>query len=106
MAIGPHDLRPHAKLSAPTAAYGEHEAEAATHPRALSAFASPGVANARQIYRSYQEAVATVAWRGLVTAGANPRRPLWASTGVKDPAVDPTTYVVGLAIPAPSTRCR
>lgn len=87
------------KLSTPVASYGLFEAEAATRARSVSAFASPGVANARQIYRFHQDAMATEAWRGLVSAGANPQRPLWASTGVKDPAVDPNLYVVGLAVP-------
>jgi len=33
----------------------------------------------------------------LAAAGARPQRPLWASTGVKDPAYDDTRYVVQLA---------
>ena len=35
-------------------------------------------------------------WRA---AGAKPQRPLWASTGVKDPAYDDTLYVVELVAP-------
>jgi transaldolase len=35
-------------------------------------------------------------WRRLEAAGAHPQRPLWASTGVKDPAYDDTRYVVDL----------
>lgn len=68
-------------------------------PTPRSSFALAGVANAREAHRSYQAAMATAAWRQLVADGANPQRPLWASTGVKDPELDPATYAVGLAIP-------
>jgi len=36
----------------------------------------------------------------LERAGARPQRPLWASTGVKDPAYDDTRYVTGLVAPS------
>ena len=62
-------------------------------------FSLAGVANARRIHGLFQEAMATPVWQELLAAGANPQRPLWASTGVKDPALDPTTYVASLAIP-------
>jgi transaldolase len=39
-------------------------------------------------------------WKALEAAGAHPQRPLWASTGVKDPAYDDTRYVVELVAPA------
>src|SRR5690606_29496675 len=35
----------------------------------------------------------------LVSAGANVQRPLWASTGVKDPALPDTLYVTELVAP-------
>ena len=38
-------------------------------------------------------------WEALAAAGANAQRPLWASTGVKDPAYDDTMYVVDLVAP-------
>jgi transaldolase len=38
-------------------------------------------------------------WRALEAAGATRQRPLWASTGVKDPAYDDTMYVVELVAP-------
>ena len=38
-------------------------------------------------------------WQALAAAGARPQRPLWASTGVKDPAYDDTRYVVELVAP-------
>jgi len=55
-----------------------------------------GVANAQLAYQVYEEAFATERAKGLLSAGANKQRPLWASTGVKDPAVLDTTYVVEL----------
>jgi transaldolase len=59
----------------------------------------PGLANARSAYRAFSEAMGSSTWSELVAAGANPQRLLWASTGVKDPGLDPTTYVTGLAFP-------
>ena len=35
-------------------------------------------------------------WAALAAAGAHPQRPLWASTGVKDPAYPDTLYVTEL----------
>jgi transaldolase len=35
----------------------------------------------------------------LEALGARPQRPLWASTGVKDPSYDDTRYVVELVAP-------
>ncbi len=55
-----------------------------------------GVANAQLAYQVYQQAFETERAQGLIAAGANKQRPLWASTGVKDPAVLDTTYVVEL----------
>ena len=37
--------------------------------------------------------------------GAHEQRPLWASTGVKDPAYPDTMYVTELVAPTPSTPC-
>jgi len=55
-----------------------------------------GVANARLAYQVYQDALGTPRWATLAAAGALPQRPLWASTGVKDPAYPDTLYVTGL----------
>ncbi len=57
-----------------------------------------GVANAQLAYRLYQDAFAGERARALLGAGANPQRPLWASTGVKDPALPDTMYVTELAV--------
>jgi transaldolase len=55
-----------------------------------------GVANARLAYERYEKVLASDRWKALAEAGANRQRPLWASTGVKDPAYDDTMYVVEL----------
>jgi transaldolase len=58
-----------------------------------------GVANAQLAYQVYEQAFDTERAKVLLAAGANKQRPLWASTGVKDPAVLDTTYVVELVAP-------
>lgn len=55
-----------------------------------------GVANARLAYQVYEELFSTERWNVLAAAGANAQRPLWASTGVKDPAYPDTLYVTEL----------
>jgi transaldolase len=57
------------------------------------------IANARLAYEAYQEVLASDRWKALAAAGARPQRPLWASTGVKDPAFDDTRYVVEIVAP-------
>ena len=46
--------------------------------------------------RPTRRCIGTERWAALAAAGAKPQRPLWASTGVKDPAYDDTMYVVEL----------
>jgi transaldolase len=58
-----------------------------------------GVANARLAYQAYEEVLSTPRWENLEAAGAHRQRPLWASTGVKDPAYKDTMYVVELVAP-------
>ena len=58
-----------------------------------------GIANARLAYERYEKVVASDRWKALEAAGAHTQRPLWASTGVKDPAYDDTMYVVELVAP-------
>ena len=57
------------------------------------------IANARLAYQHYEEVFGGDRWRALEQAGAKPQRPLWASTGVKDPAYEDTRYVVELVAP-------
>lgn len=58
-----------------------------------------GVANARLAYRIFEESLQTERWRLLAAAGAPVQRPLWASTGVKDPSLPDTLYVTELVAP-------
>lgn len=58
-----------------------------------------GIANARLAYQLWGEAFATDRAQALVSRGMNVQRPLWASTGVKDPALPATLYVTELAAP-------
>ncbi|MEV5737127.1 transaldolase [Streptomyces sp. NPDC003388] len=57
------------------------------------------VANARLAYQAYEEVFGSERWSALENAGANRQRPLWASTGVKDPAYQDTMYVTDLVAP-------
>jgi len=58
-----------------------------------------GLANARLAYEVYEQQFATERAKLLVEAGANEQRPLWASTGVKDPSLPDTLYVEALVAP-------
>jgi len=66
---------------------------------ALALKSKAGVANAQLAYQLYQEAFASDRAAALLAAGAKRQRPLWASTGVKDPALPDTLYVVELVAP-------
>jgi transaldolase len=66
---------------------------------ALALKSKAGVANAQLAYQVYEEAFSTERALGLISAGANKQRPLWASTGVKDPALPDTLYVTNLVAP-------
>ncbi|MYW20610.1 transaldolase [Streptomyces sp. SID486] len=57
------------------------------------------LANARLAYQAYEEVFSSDRWNALEKAGANRQRPLWASTGVKDPAYPDTLYVTELVAP-------
>jgi transaldolase len=54
------------------------------------------IANARLAFQAYEGVFTSGRWHALARAGARPQRPLWASTGVKDPAYADTRYVVDL----------
>ncbi|GAA1233930.1 transaldolase [Oryzihumus leptocrescens] len=58
-----------------------------------------GIANARLAYHAYDEVFSTPRWQVLEAEGAHKQRPLWASTGVKDPAYPDTMYVTELVAP-------
>lgn len=58
-----------------------------------------GIANARLAYKEWLRVFASDRARSLQDRGMNVQRPLWASTGVKDPSLPPTLYVTELAAP-------
>jgi transaldolase/glucose-6-phosphate isomerase len=57
------------------------------------------LANARAAYARYEEIFLGSRFAALRAAGALVQRPLWASTGVKNPAYPDTMYVDGLVAP-------
>lgn len=65
---------------------------------ALALKSKAGVANAQLAYQVFEQEFATDRAQALLAAGANLQRPLWASTGVKDPALPDTLYVTELAV--------
>lgn len=67
-------------------------------PEALALRSKAGIANARLAYEVFEQAFAGDRAAPLLAAGANPQRPLWASTGVKDPSLPDTLYVTELAV--------
>ena len=56
------------------------------------------IANARLAYEAYEEIFASDRFTALAARGANRQRPLWASTGVKDPSYSDTMYVIDLVV--------
>ncbi|MFH8413720.1 transaldolase [Streptomyces collinus] len=66
---------------------------------ALALKGRAALANARLAYEAYEQAFEGERWQTLEGAGANRQRPLWASTGVKDPAYKDTLYVDELVAP-------
>lgn len=66
---------------------------------ALALKGQAGIANARLAYQAWEEVFGTPRWQVLAADGANPQRPLWASTGVKNPDYSPTMYVDQLVAP-------
>jgi transaldolase len=57
------------------------------------------IANARLAYELFEQTFAGERWEALAAQGANKQRPLWASTGVKDPSLPDTLYVTELVVP-------
>jgi transaldolase len=75
-------------------------------PEAAALLGKAAVANARLAYEAYEEVFGSAdhghsgseRWNTLAAKGAKPQRPLWASTGVKDPAYKDTMYVDELVV--------
>ena len=67
-------------------------------PEAAALLGKAAVANARLAYEAYEAVFGSDRWKTLASKGAKPQRPLWASTGVKDPAYKDTLYVDELIV--------
>ncbi|MDI3097745.1 transaldolase [Streptomyces sp. AN-3] len=66
---------------------------------ALALKGKAALANARLAYEAYENVFAGSRFTALAGARAHAQRPLWASTGVKDPAFRDTLYVEELVAP-------
>ncbi|GII96617.1 transaldolase [Sinosporangium siamense] len=67
--------------------------EAIGTPEALALRGKAAVANARLAFAAFEDVMASERWQALAARGARPQRPLWASTGVKNPDYSDTLYV-------------
>lgn len=65
---------------------------------ALALRGRAAVANARVAYGAFEGMLASERWQALAAAGAHAQRPLWASTGVKNPDYPDTLYVTDLVV--------
>jgi len=68
-------------------------------PEALALKGKGAVANARLAYELFGEKFSGPRWEALAARGAKVQRPLWASTGTKNPAYPKTLYVDTLIAP-------
>ncbi|HWM60188.1 MAG TPA: transaldolase [Pseudonocardia sp.] len=65
---------------------------------ALGLRGQAGIANSRLAYAAFQEVFSGERWDALAAKGAHAQRPLWASTGVKNPEYSDTMYVTELVV--------
>lgn len=77
----------------------DQQLDAIGTPEASALRGKAAIANAQLAWDSFTNLTNTDRWHTLASEGAHVQRPLWASTGVKDPAYDDTRYVVELAAP-------
>lgn len=73
--------------------------DAMDSPRAAALRGRAAIANARLAYQRHERVFSSPRWERLRAEGARPQRPLWASTGVKDPRYPDTRYAVDLVAP-------
>lgn len=74
----------------------DKQLEAMGSKEALGLRGKAGIANARLAFKAFQEVFDSERFKALQAQGANLQRPLWASTGVKNPSYDDTMYVADL----------
>ncbi|HUK81074.1 MAG TPA: transaldolase [Verrucomicrobiae bacterium] len=58
-----------------------------------------GIAVAQRTYKAARELLTSPRWQRVYNSGARPQRPLWASTGTKDPQASDVLYIKALAAP-------
>src|SRR5262250_2722000 len=58
-----------------------------------------GIAMAQRTYKACRTLLSSPRWHRVYNAGARPQRPLWASTGTKDPEASDILYIKALAAP-------
>lgn len=68
-------------------------------PQALELRGRTAIAGAQVAYEAFTEIFSSPRWEPLAQAGAHLQRPLWASTGTKNPAYPDTMYVEELVAP-------
>ena len=71
----------------------------ALHGRLDALRGKAALANAKVVYQDYLAAFGTDSWKALAAKGARVQRPLWASTGTKNPAYSDLLYVENLVGP-------
>jgi transaldolase len=73
--------------------------EATGSDRSMALRGKAGIANCRLAYAAHEQVLSSDRWAALKSRGAMPQRPLWASTGVKNPDYPDTLYVSELVVP-------
>jgi transaldolase len=58
-----------------------------------------GIAMAKRTYKAARAFLSSPRWMRVYNLGARPQRPLWASTGTKDPKASDILYIKSLAAP-------
>jgi transaldolase len=58
-----------------------------------------GIAIAKRTYKAARGLLGSARWQRAYNEGARPQRPLWASTGTKDPRASDVLYIKALAAP-------
>jgi transaldolase len=74
-------------------------ASGAARARILALRGKAAIANAKLAYKLFRDKFSSPRWDTLRLAGATVQRPLWASTGVKNPAYRDTMYAEQLVGP-------
>lgn len=67
--------------------------------QALALRGRAGLANTKLVYREFRTTVEGERWQALAEHGANPQRPLWASTSTKNPNYPDLIYITDLIGP-------